>query len=114
MLTTSLRALQHRRISRILTSTQTLRVISTTKVDDIEKDVAERADIVQRCDLAKDSNKKKLTNEQILKIANIDLVSKKEAAIMVREKKIMTVYAFAGLAMSLFGLSLGATVFLSI
>lgn len=65
-------------------------------------------------EISKTSTPKALTNEQILKIANIDLVSKKEVAIMEREKKIMTVYAFGGLALSLFGMSLGVSLFMSI
>jgi hypothetical protein len=65
-------------------------------------------------ELTKFSKHKTLSNEQINKIASVELVSKKEAALMLQQKKVMTVYAFAGLAMSLFGMSLGATVFLSI
>lgn len=80
-----------------------------TKVNLDTKDMINKA-----AELSKYSSKPSLTKEEINKIANVDLVSNKEIAIMEREKKVMTVYAFAGLAMSLFGMSLGATVFLSI
>ena len=131
MLTSSIQgSLRRSRLSHAI-STHGLRFLSsnstatttTSQGDDLKSDInnpavstsTDDSITLREGDMSKQpSTNKTLTNEQILKIANIDLVSKKEIALMEREKKIMTVYAFGGLALSLFGMSLGATVFLSI
>lgn len=98
-------------------SVQAFRFLSSTPKGGAGSDYS-NSDASQLTSMGRDiinkPNENSLTNEQILKIAKIDLVSKKEMAIMEREKKIVAAKAIVGLAVSLFGLSLGGTVFMSI
>ena len=126
MLSSSLRrglTLCHKRSRRLLHDPylQTVRSLcqlkgkTTQEIPENEaSNISEARSIAETAhDLTNRSASDGLTKDEILKIANVELVSKKEAAIMAREKKIMTAYAVTGLAVSIFGMTLGATVFLS-